>query len=125
MTVMYSYSLGHQEIYCLRSRSLDQSSCFLSTLPVGGPVVYFRLNLCSGLNISIVHMAQSVILDSCAVVQGLELCKHTSPVGMLPRSPWSKPTLCQIKGARGYVDTSGGCETTLLLLQCIHEYLQS
>jgi len=49
-----------------------------------GPVVYFRLELCSGLNISIVHLAPSVILGSYAVVQGLELCNHISPVGMLP-----------------------------------------
>lgn len=52
-----------------------------------------------------------------AVVQGLELCKHTSLVGMLPCFPWSEPALCQVREQEDEW-AQWGCETILPLSKC-------
>lgn len=108
MAITYSCSLGQQEIYHFRSRSLDQSCWFLSALPTtGGPVVYFRLNLCSGLDICIVHLAQIVILNPCAVVQGLELCNSHDLWGCGSVPPGASLLCAQLGGQRGVWEQAG------------------
>lgn len=78
-------------------------------------MVYFGLNVYSGLNNPIVHVAQSVTLDLCAVVQGLELCKHISAALF----PLARAYFVPSWEASGCVGIGRECETAVLPLKCI------